>query len=173
MNTTENKQKIESRGSPAKQIAFGAVMAALYVALTLINPLAFGEIQFRFSEILVLLCFYNPIFCVPMILGCFIANFIASPWGWIDMLLGTLGTALAVYMMALTKNIWVASLFPVITNAFFVGIMLTYFVGVPLPLWQNMAFVGLGQLAVITVIGVPLFKLVLEKNKKFTELMRG
>jgi uncharacterized membrane protein len=148
-------------------------MAALYVALTLINPLAFGEVQFRFSEILVLLCFYNPIFCVPMIIGCAIANFIASPFGWIDVLLGTLGTALAVFPMAYIKNMWVSSLLPVVTNAFFVGIMLTYFIGVPFPLWQNALFVGLGQLAVITVIGVPLFKFGLEKNKRIMEMIRG
>jgi uncharacterized membrane protein len=158
-----------------KFIAFGAVMAALYVALTLVNPLSFGEIQFRASEILVLLCFYNPAFCIPMIIGCFVANFIASPWGWIDVLLGTLGTALAVFPMrkSVCKNIWFASLIPTVTNAFYVGIMLTYFVGVPLPLWQNMLFVGLGQFTVITVVGVPLFKFVLEKNKMFMNLIRS
>ena len=156
-----------------KQIAFGSIIAAVYVALTLINPLAFGEVQFRFSEILVLLCFYNPIFCIPMIVGCFAANFIASPFGWIDVLLGTLGTALAVFPMSRIKNIWISSLLPVFTNAICVGVMLTYFAGVPLPLWQNMAFVGLGQLAVITVIGVPLFKFGFEKNKPFMALIRG
>ena len=37
-----------------------ALVAALYAALTLALPgLSFGAIQFRFSEILVLLCFYS------------------------------------------------------------------------------------------------------------------
>ncbi|MCL2109359.1 MAG: QueT transporter family protein [Oscillospiraceae bacterium] len=156
-----------SKKITTREIAFGAVIAALYVALTLINPLSFGEVQLRFSEILVLLCYYNPVFCVPMILGCFIANFIASPFGWIDMLLGTAGTALAVFFMSRVRNMWVSSLLPVVTNAVMVGIMLTYFVGLPFPLWQNMLFVGAGQFVVITVIGVPLFKYVLEKNKAF------
>jgi uncharacterized membrane protein len=156
-----------------KKLAFGAVIAAVYVAMTLINPLAFGEVQFRFSEILVLFCYYNPIFCIPMILGCFVANFIASPFGWIDVLLGTLGTALAVFPMCKIKNMWISSLLPVVTNAVCVGIMLTYFVGVPFPLWQNMLFVGLGQLAVITVIGVPLFKFGMERNRPFMKLVKG
>ncbi|MCL2019427.1 MAG: QueT transporter family protein [Oscillospiraceae bacterium] len=155
-----------------REVAFGAVLAAVYVALTLINPLSFGEVQFRISEILVLFCFYNPVFCVPMILGCFIANFIASPFGWIDMLLGTAGTALAVFPMCRLKSIWLSSLLPVVTNAVMVGIMIKYFFGSPLPLWQNMVFVGLGQFVVITVIGVPLFKFVLEKNKAFISIVR-
>ncbi|MDR2531616.1 MAG: QueT transporter family protein [Oscillospiraceae bacterium] len=155
-----------------QQIAFGAILAAAYVALTLINPLSFGEVQFRFSEILVLFCFYNPIFCIPLILGCFIANFIASPWGWIDMIFGTLGTALAVFPMCRIRNIWVSSLLPVVTNAICVGVMLKYFAGLPYPLWQCMAFVGLGQLVVITIVGVPIFKFVLEKNTAFMSIIR-
>ena len=37
-----------------------ALVAAVYAALTLALPgLSFGAVQFRFSEILVLLCFYR------------------------------------------------------------------------------------------------------------------
>ncbi|MCL1866597.1 MAG: QueT transporter family protein [Oscillospiraceae bacterium] len=158
--------------SKIRQIAFGAVIAAAYVALTLINPLSFGQVQFRVSEILVLFCCYNPVFCVPMIVGCFVANFIQSPFGWIDVLLGTLGTALAVFPMCRIKNMWVSSLLPTVTNAVCVGIMLTL-AGVPFPLWQNMAFVGLGQFTVVTVVGVPLFKYAFEKNKPFMELIKS
>ena len=157
----------------AQQIAFGAVIAAVYVALTLINPMSFGPVQLRFSEILVLFCFYNPLFCVPMILGCFIANLLGSPFP-LDILFGTLGTALAVFPMSRIKNIWISSLFPVITNAICVGILLTFFVpDVEGSLWFNMGAVGLGQLIVITVIGVPLFKFILEKNKAFMGIVRG
>ncbi|MCL1832405.1 MAG: QueT transporter family protein [Oscillospiraceae bacterium] len=168
MNTNQPTGKITTR-----EIAFGAVLAAVYVAITLINPLSFGEVQFRFSEILVLFCFYNRRFCIPMIIGCLIANFIASPFGWIDVILGTAGTALAVFPMSRIKNMWVSSLLPVVTNAVLVGVMLTYFVGVPLPLWQNMVFVGIGQFVVITAIGVPLFKVALERNKPFMGLIRA
>ncbi|MDR2559783.1 MAG: QueT transporter family protein [Oscillospiraceae bacterium] len=63
-----------SKKLTVRQIAFGAIAAAAYVALTSINPLAFREIQFRFSEILVLFFFYYPIFCIPMIICCLFAN---------------------------------------------------------------------------------------------------
>jgi hypothetical protein len=110
-------------------------------------------------------------FCIPMIVGCFAANLIASPYP-LDIVFGTLGTALAVFPMSRVKNIWIASLFPVITNAVCVGILLTFFVpDVGGALFFNMGAVGLGQLIVITVIGVPLFKFGLEKNKPFMSIV--
>jgi uncharacterized membrane protein len=155
-----------------KQIAIGGIIAAVYVAMTLINPLSFGPIQFRFSEILVLFCFYNPIFCVPMIVGCFLANLIGSPFP-MDILFGTLGTALAVFPMSKIKNIWLSSLLPVVTNAVCVGVLLTFFVpDIEDGLLLNMGFVGLGQLVVVTIIGVPLFRFVLEKNKSFIQMIK-
>jgi len=157
----------------ARELAFGAVIAAVYVALTLINPLSFGPVQLRFSEILVLFCFYNPVYCIPMIIGCFIANLIASPFP-LDIVFGTLGTALAVFPMCKIRNMWISSLLPVVTNAVCVGILLTFFVpDVEGSLLLNMGLVGLGQLAVITVIGVPLFKFGLEKNKPFMSIIRN
>jgi uncharacterized membrane protein len=154
----------------AQQIAFGAIITAVYVVLTVINPLSFPAIQFRVSEILVLICFYNPKFCIPMILGCLVAN-LFSPYGMIDVALGTFATALAVIPMFKMKNIWLASLLPVFTNAIIIGLMLHFLY--ELPLFFNVAMVGLGQFVVVTVIGAPLFKFVLEKNKAFMGIIRG
>jgi uncharacterized membrane protein len=159
-----------SKKFTTQQIAFGAIITAVYVVLTVINPLSFPAIQFRISEILVLICFYNPVYCIPMILGCLIAN-LFSPYGMIDVALGTLATALAVIPMFKMKNIWLASLLPVFTNAVIIGLMLHFLY--ELPLFFNVAMVGLGQFVVITVIGAPLFKFVLEKNKLFMSLIRA
>jgi uncharacterized membrane protein len=153
-----------------QQIAFGAIITAVYVVLTVVNPLSFPAIQFRVSEILVLICFYNPFYCIPMILGCFIAN-LFSPYGMIDVALGTLATALAVIPMFKMKNVWLASLLPVFTNAVIIGLMLHFLY--EMPLLFNVAMVGLGQFVVVVVVGAPLFKLVLEKNRVFMRLIRG
>ncbi|MDR0222139.1 MAG: QueT transporter family protein [Oscillospiraceae bacterium] len=152
------------------KIAFGAILAAGYVALTLANPLSFPAIQFRVSEILLLVCFYNRAHCVPMIIGCFIAN-LFSPFGMADAVFGTLATALAAVPMHKMKNIWLASLLPVITNAAIIGLMLKIVYG--LPFWFNAAAVGLGQLAVVTAAGAPLFRFALEKNKRVMEIIRN
>ena len=53
-----------------------AIIAGLYVALTWATlPLSYGLIQFRVSEILLLLCFYRKDYIYSLVLGCFIANF--------------------------------------------------------------------------------------------------
>ena len=36
-----------------------AAVAALYVVFTIINPFSYDMVQFRVSEVLVLLCFYR------------------------------------------------------------------------------------------------------------------
>lgn len=53
-----------------KFIAESAIIAALYVALTWIfSPISYGPIQFRISEILVLLVVLNPKYALSLILG--------------------------------------------------------------------------------------------------------
>lgn len=135
-----------------------AVVAAVYALLTVVvSPLSYGAIQFRFSEILVLLCFYRKDYAVALTLGCFIANLL-SPFG-LDILFGTLGTATAVFIMYYMPKLWLAAVLPVITNGILVGLEL-YLYGEPL--WFSMGTVALGELAVI-IVGVVLFKTILER----------
>lgn len=135
-----------------------ALVAALYAVMTLlIEPLAYGPIQFRFSEILVLLCFYRKDYGVALTLGCFIANLL-SPYG-LDIIFGTMGTVAAVFLMYYMKNIYLAALLPIITNGIFVGTELFIYGE---PLWFSMGSVALGELAVM-VVGVLIFKALIER----------
>jgi uncharacterized membrane protein len=152
-----------------KNLARLAVVAALYAALTLALPgISFGLIQFRFSEILVLLCFYRRDYGAALIVGCFIANCF-SPMALMDMVFGTLATAIAVLPMYSVKNIWLASLLPVISNAIIIAIEL--FIAFDQPVWLGMLTVGVGELVVITMVGCPLFRYVVEKNGRLTEVL--
>lgn len=146
-------------------IARLAAVAALYAALTVaLQPISFGLVQLRISELLVLLCFYRRDYSIALILGCFIANCF-SPMALMDMVFGTLATALAVIPMFSVKNIWLASLLPVISNAVIISIEL--YIAFAQPVWLGMLTVGAGELIVITIVGCPLFKFVLQKNKSF------
>ncbi len=145
-----------------------AIVAAMYAALTLaIAPLSFGAIQFRFSEVLVLLCFYRKDYAPALILGCFIAN-LFSPFGLYDIIFGTLATAVAVIPMYYMKNIFLAAALPVVSNGIIVGIEL-FLCGEPL--WFSMATVALGELVVVGVLGVVIFKLIFEKNPAMLRLI--
>lgn len=149
----------------AQTIARLAAVTALYAALTIVlQPISFGLIQLRVSELLVLLCFYRRDYSIALILGCFIANCF-SPMALMDMVFGTLATAIAVLPMFSVKNIWIASLLPVVSNAVIIGAEL-YF-AFSQPLWLGMLTVGAGELIVITIVGCPMFKFVLQKNSSF------
>lgn len=144
-----------------------ALVAAMYVALTLAVPaLAYGAIQCRFSEILVLLCFYRKDYAPALILGCFIAN-LFSPTGWYDLVFGVAATAIAVLPMYYFRNIFLAALLPVISNGVLVGIELNL---VGEPLWFSMGTVALGELAVMA-LGAVIFRFVFEKNAPLMRLI--
>lgn len=144
-----------------------ALVAAMYVALTLAVPaLSFGAIQCRFSEILVLLCFYRRDYSAALIVGCFIAN-LFSPFGWYDLVFGVAATAIAVLPMFSLKSIFLAALLPVISNGILVGVEL-HLVGEPL--WLSMGTVALGELAVMA-LGAVIFKTVFEKNHALMKLI--
>ena len=68
----------------------GAMVAALYAISTLTLP-AYGALQFRLSEMMTLLAYFNPFYVIPLTIGCAIAN-IASPFGIIDVIFGSLGS---------------------------------------------------------------------------------
>ncbi len=147
-----------------KNIVRLALVAAIYVALTLaVQPIAYGPIQMRVSELLVLLCFYRKDYCVSLTLGCLIAN-LFSPFGLYDIIFGTLATAVAVIPMFYMPNIWLAALLPVVSNGIIVGFEL-FLCGEPL--WFSMGSVAVGELVVVGIVGAPLFKFALERSKPF------
>ena len=146
-----------------KRLTRTAIIAAIYAVITLaIAPLSYMGVQFRISEILVLLAVFDPLYIGGLTLGCLIANLL-GPNGPMDVLFGTLATFISVYAIYLTgkliKNykikLLIASIWPTIFNGLIIGWMLNKLYGLPLIL--SIGEVALGELVVITFIGVPLF----------------
>lgn len=145
-----------------------AIVAALYMVLTLaIAPIAYGDVQFRVSEIMLLLMLINSTYAPGLILGCMLAN-LFSPLGIIDVFVGTSATALAVFFMSKTKNQIIASLWPTLFNGIIVGLEL-YFV-FDLPIIMSMVSVAIGEFVVVTCIGLPIFKMIMA-NKQVVNLL--
>ncbi|WP_296141260.1 QueT transporter family protein [uncultured Anaerococcus sp.] len=140
-----------------------AVVAALYAVLTLVVPMPqYGPIQFRFSEILVLLAFYNRKYIPGLVLGCAIAN-LFSPMAWFDVIFGTLSSYIAFRFMQKTDNLFIASLFPVLLVA--VPALGTYFLLDSSGAFITMLFSFMAsEFVMVSIIGVIIFK-ILEKNK--------
>lgn len=70
------------------------IIAGIYVALTMINPISWGTVQFRVSNILTAIPFYNKKTAPGILIGIAIANFF-SPLGIVDVLFGVLAEAAA------------------------------------------------------------------------------
>ncbi|NLA87250.1 MAG: QueT transporter family protein, partial [Clostridiales bacterium] len=77
-----------------RKIAFAAVIAAVYAALTMINPWGFGPVQFRISEVLCIMPFFFPFSVWGLFIGCVISNLI-SAYGVLDVVFGSLATLFA------------------------------------------------------------------------------
>ncbi|MBP2033906.1 putative membrane protein [Clostridium algifaecis] len=144
-----------------KFITKTAITAAIYAVATMaIAPLSYGAIQFRFSEIMTLLAYIDPVYIPGLVLGCALSN-LYSPLGIIDLLVGTFATLLSVIMVSKTKNLFLASLWPTI-NCVFVGAEL-FFV-LHQPFWISTIYVALGEFVVVSCIGYPLFKFLLHRE---------
>lgn len=164
-----------------KDLALFAIVAAMYATLTVLtSSISYEGIQFRISEVLVLLCFFNKKYYLPLVLGCFIAN-LFSPYGMMDVIFGTLATAIALIGVCRSKNIIVASLFPVIVNALVVGFEIAVMNGqyqFDISVFEFSMFtlfalqVGFGEFVCVTILGVLVFS-ALRKNVAFMELIEA
>ena len=152
----------------ARNLAYGALIAAMYAALThlqnlLIPGSATWAIQFRISEALCVLSFFTPAAIPGLSIGCFIFNLTYSGALPLDMLIGTAATALACTGMYLTRRVtlWGTPLLgltmPALFNAFLVGWELTVYIGGGF--WLNALYVAIGELAVLLTLGWLLYAL--------------
>jgi len=161
----------------AHRMALTGMTAAVYAALTVLLPIpAYGDIQCRLSESLCLLAFLNPVFAPGIILGCFIAN-LFSPIGLPDVVFGTLASALSMLgVVKYSKNLFTASLWPVVVNGLVIGAMILFFFTEPphtvVKYITFAATVMLGQFAAVSVAGVAVFSRV-SKNKRLMALIKS
>ena len=157
------------RRNDTKRIAIFGLVAAVYVVLTVsLSFMSYGGIQFRIAEALTLLCFYKKHYIIPLTLGCAIAN-LFSPMVALDLPFGTIATFLALFLMIKCRNIYIASLMPVIVNAVIIAIELN--IALKLPIWISMLQVAAGEFACVSILGVILFKTI-EKNPKIIKLIK-
>ena len=106
-----------------QKLTLAAMTAAAYAALSLLGAvfgLTFGPIQVRFSEALCLLPFLFPETAWGLGVGCLIAN-VFSPYGALDIVVGSLSTLIAALLTARCRSPWTAALPPVVCNMVLVG----------------------------------------------------
>ena len=154
-------------------LAYGALIAALYVALThlqnaLIPGSATWAIQFRASEALCVLALFTPAAIPGLTIGCLLFNISFAGALPLDFAIGSLATLLATAGMYGLRKLTVkgypllAMLLPAISNAFLVGWELSVYIGGGF--WLNALYVAIGEAAVLLTLGTALFYALRSRN---------
>ena len=155
-----------------KKLTRCALIAAVYVALTMLSNalnLAYGPIQLRFSEAMTVLPFLMPEASWGLFLGCVLSN-VLSPYGPLDMIVGSAATLLAALLTARCRKKWTAALPPVVYNAILIGALIAWEEAgtgnaFPPAFFYNALTVGIGEAVACYALGLPLLGM-LEKRIK-------
>ncbi len=170
-NHLQNKKQGEfnMRKINTATVAMTGVTAAVYMVATLaISPIAFGAVQFRISEVMVLLAWVNPAFIPGLCIGCALANMF-STLGIIDVLFGTFHTFCSVMMISKTKNMYVASIWPTVFS-FIIGLEIYFVYGTPFI--ASTLSVMIGEFLCISIIGCIVFSVIRKNGYIMARLQR-
>lgn len=150
-------------------LVFGAMIAAIYAAATYLSSvfgIAYGPVQFRFSEALTVLSVFTPAAIPGLTIGCIIGN-LASPFGIWDIIFGSLATLLAAVTARALRNVKIKDLplpsiiMPVVFNAIIVGAEIVFLLPGGEAGFSAFVIAALevaaGELAVCLVGGIPLY----------------
>lgn len=166
------------------RIAVGAVIAALYVALTYAQEAIFPNstsmaVQFRMSEALTMLCVFTPSAIPGLTIGCLLANVVSMGALPIDMIMGTFATFLATVCMYKLRNVCLrglpvlSALMPAIFNGIIIGLEIEiFFIEGPfnfVSFLTQAGLVALGEFVVLFTVGLLLAKTI--KNKNFEKYL--
>ena len=146
----------------ARFLAYGALIAALYVVLTYLQNFIFPDsasfaIQFRASEALCVLALFTPAAIPGLTVGCLLFNLSYAGALPLDFVVGTGATLAAASAMWLLRRVTVkgfplpALFMPAISNAFLVGWELDNYIGGGF--WFNFVCVFIGEAVVLLTLG--------------------
>ncbi len=153
----------------ATRLARGAMIGAIYVALTFIANafgLASGAIQVRLSEALCVLPAFFPEAVPGLWLGCFLANLLTG-CAPMDILFGSIATLIGAYgTMKLKAHSHLLYLPPVLSNAIIVPIVLKLTYGLGDAWWYLVVTVAIGEIISCVLLGSILSKIIKRHNLK-------
>ncbi|MBQ8546412.1 MAG: QueT transporter family protein [Clostridia bacterium] len=155
------------KNTKIKFLTQAAIVAALYVALTLISkPFTIGFVEIRISEALCILPYFLPGSVWGLFAGCFIANLFSG--SILDIVVGSLATLIGAYLTSKIKNKWLCPLPAVLSNTILIPFVIMNYSGV----WQFSAYLAAAggvlasEIASVYILGMILL-IALEKKNIF------
>ena len=141
------------------KLAQGAVIAALYVALTIVfAPISFREVQVRIAEALTILPLFSGAAVPGLYIGCLLANFIGGAavpdiiFGSLATLIGAIGTR-----MLRNRKPVLGTIPPILSNTIIIPFVLRYAYSVELPIPILMLSLFIGEVLSCGVLGMILY----------------
>ena len=151
-------------------LCHAAIIAALYVVLTLISAmlgLASNPIQIRISEALCVLPFFSAAAVPGVTIGCLIANVITSG-NILDIVFGTLATLIgAVGARLLRKWKWTVSIPTIAANTVIIPFVLKYGFMLEDSVWFFASTIFLGEFISAGIFGTTLLFALEKRDRKF------
>ncbi len=139
------------------KVTRAGLVAALYAAITVspfLSSISYGPLQVRIAEALTVLPFLYPETIWGLFFGCFVANYLGSPFGLYDIFGGSLLTLIAAWLTSKAPSAYLAPLPPVLINAFGVSLYISFLSDIPyLPTALS---IGLGETIACYGLGLPL-----------------
>ena len=168
-------------GNPlVRLVASNGIVAALYVVLTLVTlPVSYSYMQFRLSELLNLLVFFNPWYTVGLTVGCLLAN-LFSTVGAIDIVLGTAATLasclIVIVLSRFVKSLFISGIVPCLVNAAVVPFIIYIAANFDMEFTASIYFVMfgwvfLGEFLAILCVGYPLFMILGRTHPGFMKMI--
>lgn len=153
-----------------ERIVKAAVIASAYCLISLLlKPLSFGPLQLRAAEALSMLVLFTKAAPWGLFAGCLLTNII-SPYGLLDMLLGSFATLIAALMGARIKNRYLAGIPFVVVNALLVALVICIEARAMGIYFETALYLALSEALSIYLLGIPLSYLI-EKNEKLNGLI--
>ncbi len=149
-----------------QRIARAALIAALYVVLVYVFQfMSFGPIQFRIAEALTLLPILYPEAVGGVYVGVLLSNLLGGLGPW-DIFGGSFVSLLAAIVTYKFRDSWIAYASPIVLNAFLISLYLRFVFQIP-SYWYLVLTIGIGEAAVILLVGRPLIKYLQERRGRW------
>ncbi len=139
-----------------KMLVLNGIVAAMYLALSMITPFAQGPIQFRVSESLNHLVVFNKKLMWGVLGGVVLYNMLFSEFGWLDVVFGggqsfiALGLTafISKYVIDIKKRMIFNTIFFTI-SMFMIAIMLH--IAIEVPFWLTFGTTALSELVIMSI----------------------
>ncbi len=154
-----------------RRMAQAAVIAALYVALTMaFAPISFGSVQLRVAEALTILPLFGFAAVPGLFLGCLLANLLGGAV-ILDIVFGSLATLIGAFGgWLLRKNRWLVPIPAILANTAIIPFVLKYGYGVDIPIWLQMTYIAAGEVLGCGLLGQLLGSVLLKHKDLFGDM---